>query len=46
MQIVVTRIDAHRYSTIVERDGVQLRVPGYAFMRRPKRDEDRVVEIE
>jgi hypothetical protein len=33
MQIVVTRMDAHRYSTIVERDGVQLRVPGYAFTR-------------
>ncbi len=33
MQIVVTRLDAHRYSTIVERQGVQLRVPGYGFMR-------------
>jgi len=33
MQIVVTRMDAHHYSTIVERDGVQLRVPGYAFTR-------------
>ena len=33
MQIVVTRLDAHRYSTVVQRDGVQLRVPGYAFMR-------------
>ena len=33
MQIVVTRLDAHRYSTIVERDSVQLRVPGYGFMR-------------
>jgi hypothetical protein len=34
MQIVVTRVDAHRYSTIVERDdGVRLRVPGYGFMR-------------
>jgi hypothetical protein len=25
--------DAHRYSTIVEREGVRLRVPGYGFMR-------------
>jgi len=33
MQIVVTRVDVHRYSTIVERNGVQLRVPGYGFMR-------------
>jgi len=33
MQIVVTRIDMHRYSTIVERSGIQLRVPGYGFMR-------------
>jgi hypothetical protein len=33
VQIVVTRLDAHRYSTVVQRDGVQLRVPGYAFMR-------------
>jgi hypothetical protein len=33
MQIVVIRVDAHRYSTVVERDGVELRVPGYAFMR-------------
>ena len=34
MQIVVTRIDANRYSTLVERDeGVKLRVPGYGFMR-------------
>jgi hypothetical protein len=33
MQIIVTRVDAHRYSTLVERDGVQLRVPGYGFMR-------------
>lgn len=33
MQIVVTRVDVHRYSTIVERDGVQLRVPGYGLMR-------------
>jgi|SRR5713101_6799092 len=33
MQIVVTRVDAHRYSTIVKRDGLQIRVPGYAFMR-------------
>ena len=33
MQIVVTRVDAHRYSTIVERNEVQLRVPGYGFMR-------------
>src|SRR5437899_662001 len=32
MQIVVTRIDAHRYSTLVERDSVRLRVPGYGFM--------------
>jgi hypothetical protein len=28
VQIVVTRVDAHRYSTIVEQDGVQLRVTG------------------
>jgi hypothetical protein len=33
MQIVVTRVDGHQYSTMVERDGVQLRVPGYSFMR-------------
>jgi hypothetical protein len=33
MQIVVIRVDAHRYSTVVERDDVELRVPGYAFMR-------------
>jgi hypothetical protein len=33
MEIVVTRADAHRYSTVVERDGVRLRVPGYGFMR-------------
>jgi hypothetical protein len=33
MQIVVTRVDVHRYSTITERNGVQLRVPGYGFMR-------------
>jgi hypothetical protein len=33
MQIDVTRVDAHRYSTIVERNGIQLRVPGYGFMR-------------
>ena len=34
MQIVVTRIDTNRYSTIVERDdGVRLQLPGYAFMR-------------
>ena len=33
MQIVMTRLDARRYSTIVERQGVQLRVPGYGFMR-------------
>jgi len=33
MQIVVTRVDAHRYSTLVERDGVRLRVPGYASIR-------------
>jgi hypothetical protein len=33
MQIIVARIDVHRYSTIVERNGVQLRVPGYGFMR-------------
>src|SRR6266567_9347864 len=33
MQIVVTRVDAHRYSTLVERDSVRLRVPGYGFMR-------------
>jgi hypothetical protein len=33
MQIYVTRVDAHRYSTLVERDGVRLRVPGYGFMR-------------
>lgn len=33
VQIVVTRLDAHRYSTVVQRDGVQFRVPGYAFMR-------------
>jgi hypothetical protein len=26
MQIHVTRVDAHLYSTIVERNGVQLRV--------------------
>jgi hypothetical protein len=34
MRIIVTRIDAKRYSTVVERDdGVQLSVPGYGFMR-------------
>ena len=33
MQIVVTCVDVHRYSTMVEREGVQLRVPGYGFMR-------------
>jgi hypothetical protein len=33
MQIVVTRVDVRRYSTIVERNGVQLGVPGYGFMR-------------
>jgi hypothetical protein len=33
MEIVVTRVDAHRYSTVVERDGVRLRVPGYGLMR-------------
>ena len=34
MEIAVTRGDAHRYSTIVERDCVRLRVPGYyGFMR-------------
>ena len=33
MQIIVARLDVHRYSTIVERDGVRLRVPGYRFMR-------------
>src|SRR5580704_16524244 len=33
MQIYVTRVDAHRYSTLVERDGVRLQVPGYGFMR-------------
>lgn len=38
VQIVVTRVDAHRYSTIVERDGVQLRVPGYGFMRASPHD--------
>jgi hypothetical protein len=27
--IIVTSVDVHRYSTIVDR-GVQLRVPGYA----------------
>lgn len=32
VQIIVTRVDGHRYSTIAVRDGVQLRVPGYAFM--------------
>jgi hypothetical protein len=26
-------VDTHRYSTIVERNSVQLRVPGYGFMR-------------
>jgi hypothetical protein len=34
MRITVTRIDARRYSTLVERDDrVRLAVPGYAFMR-------------
>ncbi len=34
MRIIVTRVDAKRYSTVVERDdGVQLSVPGYGFMR-------------
>ena len=33
MKIVVTRVDSHRYSTVVERDGVRLHVPGYGFMR-------------
>jgi hypothetical protein len=33
MQIYITRVDAHRYSTVVERDGVRLQVPGYGFMR-------------
>ena len=33
MQIYVTRVDAHRYSSLVERDGIRLRVPGYGFMR-------------
>ena len=34
MRIAVTRVDAHRYATSVERDdGVELCVPGYAFMR-------------
>ncbi len=33
MQIVVACVDVHRYSTMVEREGVQLRVPGYGFMR-------------
>jgi hypothetical protein len=33
MQIYATRVDAHRYSTLVERDGVRLQVPGYGFMR-------------
>jgi hypothetical protein len=33
MQIVMTRLDARRYSTIVQRDGVQLQLPGYGFMR-------------
>src|SRR3984893_639880 len=33
MQIIVARLDGHHYSTIVERDGVRLRVPGYRFMR-------------
>jgi hypothetical protein len=33
MQIVVTRVDAHRYLTIVKRNSVLLGVPGYGFMR-------------
>lgn len=34
MQIIVTRVEAHRYSTVVERDdGTRLSVPGYGFMR-------------
>jgi hypothetical protein len=34
MHIAVTRIDAKRYLTVVERnDGVKLQVPGYGFMR-------------
>lgn len=34
MLIIVTRIDAKRYATVVERDdGVRLSVPGYGFMR-------------
>jgi hypothetical protein len=34
MQITVTRIEAKRYTTEIERsDGVTLRVPGYGFMR-------------
>ena len=28
MQIVVTCVDAHRFSTIAKRNGVELRVPG------------------
>jgi hypothetical protein len=30
---MLIRVDAYRYSTMVERDGLQLRVPGYAFIR-------------
>jgi hypothetical protein len=33
MEIAVTRVDAHRYSTVVKRDRVRFRVPGYGFMR-------------
>jgi hypothetical protein len=33
LQIIVTRVDEHRYSTIAKRDGLQISVPGYAFMR-------------
>ncbi len=34
MLIVVTRIDANRYVTVVKRDdGAKLQVPGYGFMR-------------
>jgi hypothetical protein len=33
MRIIVTRVDARRYATVVERDdGVRLSVPGYGFM--------------
>jgi hypothetical protein len=34
VRIIVTRVDAKRYATVVERDdGVRLSVPGYGFMR-------------